>query len=104
MSKAAEAIVRECEVEDWLTVEVVEKTVESYRQERRGRPGRTRGTGSRNGRTFRADAPRGAGAIGRGVAVRWGVSAGEQRREPDGAASCYWRTSSSRRWSDATSN
>ena len=39
VSKAAEAIVRECEVEDWLTVEVVEKTVESYRQERRGRPG-----------------------------------------------------------------
>ena len=38
VSKAAEAIVRECEVEDWLTVEVVEKTVESYRQERRGRP------------------------------------------------------------------
>jgi transposase len=39
VSKAAEAIVRECEVEDWLTVEVVEKTVESYSQERRGRPG-----------------------------------------------------------------
>ena len=39
VSKAVEAIVRECAVEDWLTVEVVEKTVESYRQERRGRPG-----------------------------------------------------------------
>jgi transposase len=39
VSKAAEVIVRECEVQDWLTVEVVEKTVPTYRQEHRGRPG-----------------------------------------------------------------
>jgi transposase len=39
VSEAAEAIVRECEVEDWFRVEVVEKTAETYHQERRGRPG-----------------------------------------------------------------
>jgi transposase len=39
VSKAVEAIVRECEVEGWLTVEVKETTRETYRQERRGRPG-----------------------------------------------------------------
>jgi transposase len=37
--EAVEAIVRECEVENWLTVEVKETTHETYRQERRGRPG-----------------------------------------------------------------
>jgi transposase len=39
VSKAVEAIVRECEVEGWLTVEVKETTRPTYRQERRGRPG-----------------------------------------------------------------
>ena len=39
VSKAVEAIVRECEVEGWLTVEVKETTSATYRQERRGRPG-----------------------------------------------------------------
>jgi transposase len=39
VSEAVEAIVRECEVEGWLTVEVKETTRETYRQERRGRPG-----------------------------------------------------------------
>jgi transposase len=41
VSKAVEAIVRECEVEGWLTVEVKETTSATYRQERRGRPGET---------------------------------------------------------------
>ena len=39
VSEAVEAIVRECEVADWVTVEVKETTLETYRQERRGRPG-----------------------------------------------------------------
>ena len=43
VSAAVEAILQECEVTEWLTVEVVEQTQESYRQETRGRPGsRTR--------------------------------------------------------------
>ena len=39
VSQAVEAIVRQCEVEGWLTVEVKETTSATYRQERRGRPG-----------------------------------------------------------------
>jgi transposase len=39
VSQAVEAIVRECEVEGWLTVEVKETTRATYRQEHRGRPG-----------------------------------------------------------------
>jgi transposase len=39
VSQAVEAIVGECEVEGWLTVEVKETTSATYRQERRGRPG-----------------------------------------------------------------
>ena len=39
VSEAVETIVRECEVGDWLTVEVNETTIETYQQERRGRPG-----------------------------------------------------------------
>jgi transposase len=39
VSEAVEAILRDSEVEGWVTVEVVEKTFETYRQERRGRPG-----------------------------------------------------------------
>ena len=39
VSEAVEAIVRECEVAGWVTVEVKETTRETYRQERRGRPG-----------------------------------------------------------------
>lgn len=39
VSAAVEAIVRECEVAGWVTVEVKETTRETYRQERRGRPG-----------------------------------------------------------------
>jgi transposase len=38
VSEAVEAIIRECEVENWLTVEVKETTCETYRQEHRGRP------------------------------------------------------------------
>lgn len=39
VSQAVEAILRECDVEGWVSVEVVEKTNPTYRQERRGRPG-----------------------------------------------------------------
>lgn len=39
VSEAVETIVRECEVEAWLTVEVKETTDETFRQEHRGRPG-----------------------------------------------------------------
>jgi transposase len=38
VSEAVEAIVRECEVAGWVTVEVKETTRATYRQERRGRP------------------------------------------------------------------
>ena len=38
VSEAVEAIVRECDVAGWVTVEVKETTRETYRQERRGRP------------------------------------------------------------------
>jgi transposase len=38
VSEAVEAIVRECEVAGWVTVEVKETTHDTYRQERRGRP------------------------------------------------------------------
>jgi len=39
VSEAVEAVLRECEVAGWVTVEVSERTAETYRQERRGRPG-----------------------------------------------------------------
>jgi transposase len=39
VSAAVEAILQECEVSEWITVEVVQRTTESYRQEKRGRPG-----------------------------------------------------------------
>jgi transposase len=38
-AEAAETILRECDVESWVTVEVTERTTEKYRQEHRGRPG-----------------------------------------------------------------
>lgn len=41
VSEAVEAILRECEATQWITVEVSEQTVATYRQERRGRPGAT---------------------------------------------------------------
>jgi transposase len=37
--EALETILRECEVEGWVTVEVKETPIRTYRQERRGRPG-----------------------------------------------------------------
>src|SRR5438067_7814558 len=43
VAAAVETILRECGVAGWLTVEVVERTKETFRQERWGRPGeRTR--------------------------------------------------------------
>jgi hypothetical protein len=36
-----DAVLREYEVAEWVTVEVSEQTAETYRQERRGRPGAT---------------------------------------------------------------
>ena len=39
VSEAVEAVLRECEVAGWVTVEVSERIAEMYRQERRGRPG-----------------------------------------------------------------
>jgi len=39
VSAAVEAILQECEVSEWITVEVVEQTTKKYRQEKRGRPG-----------------------------------------------------------------
>ena len=41
VSAAVEAILQECAVSEWITVEVVQRTTESYRQEKRGRPGNT---------------------------------------------------------------
>jgi len=39
VSEAVETVLRECAVEGWVTVDVKETTAETYRQERRGRPG-----------------------------------------------------------------
>src|SRR3954451_20217715 len=39
VAEAVEAVLRECDVADWITVEIAEQTTETYRQERRGRPG-----------------------------------------------------------------
>jgi transposase len=39
VAEAVEAVLRECDVAAWITVEVAERTEEKYRQERRGRPG-----------------------------------------------------------------
>ncbi len=39
VSAAVEAILQECEVSEWITVQVVEQTTKKYRQEKRGRPG-----------------------------------------------------------------
>ncbi len=41
VSAAVEAILQEYEVSEWITVEAVQRTTESYRQEKRGRPGNT---------------------------------------------------------------
>jgi len=41
VSAAVEAILQECDVSEWITVEVVQRTTERYRQEKRGRPGNT---------------------------------------------------------------
>jgi transposase len=41
VSEALETILRECEVEGWVTVELKETPIRTYRQERRGRPGET---------------------------------------------------------------
>jgi transposase len=41
VSEAVETVLQECEVVDWVTVEVSEQTTATYRQERRGRPGAT---------------------------------------------------------------
>ena len=38
VAEAVEATLRECEAAEWITVEVLEQTAETYRQERRGRP------------------------------------------------------------------
>jgi transposase len=43
VAEAVDAVLRECDVAEWVTVAVSEQTAETYRQERRGRPGeRTR--------------------------------------------------------------
>jgi len=39
VSEAVEAVLRECAVAGWVTVEVSERIAAMYRQERRGRPG-----------------------------------------------------------------
>jgi transposase len=39
VAEAAEAILQDCEVGDWVTVEISARTTERFRQERRGRPG-----------------------------------------------------------------
>jgi transposase len=41
VAEAVDAVLREYEVAEWVTVEVSEQTAETYRQERRGRPGAT---------------------------------------------------------------
>ena len=104
VSEAVEAIVRECEVEGWLTVEVKETTSETYRQERRGRPGENDAVQEARADSIRDRAPRRVGAGGRGGAVRRRVPAGEQRPDDDGTRAACCPTNISRRSSVASSN
>ncbi len=39
VAKAVETLLGECEVTEWISVEIEEQIIERYRQERRGRPG-----------------------------------------------------------------
>ncbi|MBV8487019.1 MAG: IS1634 family transposase [Planctomycetaceae bacterium] len=39
VAEAVEALLRDCEVTEWITVQIEEQVAEKYRQERRGRPG-----------------------------------------------------------------
>jgi transposase len=39
VAEAVEALLRECEVREWILVEIEEQVTEKFRQERRGRPG-----------------------------------------------------------------
>jgi transposase len=39
VAEAVEALLRDCEVTEWITVQIEEQVTEKYRQERRGRPG-----------------------------------------------------------------
>jgi transposase len=39
VAEAVEALVRDCDVVGWITIEIEEQVTERYRQERRGRPG-----------------------------------------------------------------
>ena len=39
VAEAVEALLRDCEVTEWISVEIEEQVTEKYRQERRGRPG-----------------------------------------------------------------
>jgi transposase len=39
VAEAVEALVRDCDVVGWITIEIEEQVIEQYRQERRGRPG-----------------------------------------------------------------
>ena len=39
VTEAVEALLRECEVTEWISVEIDEQVSEKFRQERRGRPG-----------------------------------------------------------------
>ncbi len=39
VAEAVEALIRECDVVGWITIEIEEQVTEKFRQERRGRPG-----------------------------------------------------------------
>jgi len=39
VAEAVEALLRDCDVSEWITVQIEEHVIESYRQEQRGRPG-----------------------------------------------------------------
>ena len=104
VSEAVEAIVRECDVAGWVTVEVKETTRETYRQERRGRPGENDAVHEARADSVRDRAPRRAGTVGRGGAVRRRVPAGEQRPDDDGTRTAAGRTNISRRSSGGSSN
>jgi transposase len=39
VAEAVEALLRDCEVTEWISVQIEEQVTEKYRQERRGRPG-----------------------------------------------------------------
>ena len=86
VAEAVEAILRDGDVEGLRSRSTIEeRTTETFRQERRGRPGPTRGTCRAAGHAVRPDLPGRPRPAGRGGAVRRDLPADHQRDDDVGA-------------------